>query len=234
MSLLTDFGARSRTRRSAADSVGRPLDLISLHVPKAFGTSLCEVLARHYGRRRVVRDYSRFLEDPGSAKGPGLGPVLPTSAAVLHGHFPATRYASVPAHRRVTFLREPIQRTISHYFFWLTAPKHGNPVHDRMLDDSLGLLDFAALPTIRRFYTETIFGGCDMVSFDLVGVVEDLERDWPLFQHLTGIQAPLPHVNRNRYPGYAGIAARVMGDQTLMRTLRRVLDDDIRFYERFL
>lgn len=213
---------------------GRPLDLVSLHVPKAFGTSLRDVLYGHYGRHRVACDYDTFLEDdrPEARRAGHLR--LPASATVVHGHFSAVRYAAVPTRRRITFLREPIRRTISHYFFWVSGAKHGNPVHDRVVDGGLGLLDFAGLPQIRRFYTETIFGGCDLSSFDLIGIVEALERDWPRFQHLTGVAAPLPHLNRNRFPGYADIVSKVLADQTLMRMLRRILDDDIRFYHQFL
>ena len=37
------------------------------------------------------------------------------------------------------------------------------------------------------------------------------------FERVTGIRAPLPHLNRNRYPGYSEIAARVMADPGLDR-----------------
>lgn len=226
-----DFpGAVSVGRVTEPLAGGRPLDLLSLHVPKAFGTSIGEALAHHYGRARIFEDYGAFIED----KPPLDKPVLPASAAVVHGHFRAARYAELAARRRIAFLREPVRRTISHYFFWLVEPRHGNGVHDRLLDEHLGLLDFARLPPIRWFYSDTVFGGCDMVSFDLVGVVEDLGRDWPLFQRLTGITAPLPHANRNRYPGYAEVAKRVLNDATLMRELRRILADDILLYERFV
>ena len=227
---LTDIETNAAEFRPSS----RPLELVSLHVPKAFGTSLCEVLIGHYGRHRIVGDYGTFLEDGRPGGGRTMRPALSPTAAVVHGHFPAARYAAVPAHRRIAFLREPVRRTLSHYLFWAGEPKHGNPVHDRLLDERLGLLNFAGLPQIRRFYTETIFGGCDVSSFDLIGVVEDLGRDWPRFQRLTGIAAPLPHLNRNRFPGYADIVAKVLANQTLMRMLRRILDDDVRFYERFL
>ncbi len=210
-----------------------PMELISLHVPKAFGTSLSEVLTRHYGGHRVLGDYGSSLETcTGDRR--MCRPVIAPSTTVIHGHFPAVRYAGMPARRRIAFLRDPVARTISHFFFWQVEPRHGNALHERVLDERLGLLEFAKLPEIRRFYSDTVFGGCDMVSFDLVGIVEDLERDWPRFQRVTGIRAVLPHLNRNRYPGYGEIAARVMADQALMRELRRILAEDIQFYARFL
>lgn len=217
-------------RGAGSPMAERTLELISLHVPKAFGTSIGEVLARHYGPDRIVEDYGSSLED----NPPKAAPKLPANAAAVHGHFPAARYESVPARRRIAFLREPIRRTISHYFFWLVEPRHGNRVHDHVLDRRLGLLDFARLPPIRRFYAETIFGGCSMASFDLVGIVENVKRDWHAFQRLTGISAPLPHVNRNRYTGYDDIVAAVTGDPVMMRELARILADDILFYSQFL
>jgi hypothetical protein len=209
------------------------LELISLHVPKALGTSIAEVLAGHYGKRRVIGDYGVFLESA-SPEQRLARPLLPPTAAAIHGHFPAIRYDGVPAQRRVTFLREPIGRAISHFFFWQAEPRHGNALHDLMLDERLGLLDFVRLPAIRHFYSETIFGGCDMARFDLVGIVERLDRDWPRFQRLTGIDAPLPHVNVNRYPFYSQIAARLLADANVMHDLRCTLSDDIAFYQRYL
>ncbi|MBM3549943.1 MAG: sulfotransferase family protein [Alphaproteobacteria bacterium] len=231
--MIADCVAGSISQTPSLEPADHPLELISLHVPKAFGTSLAEVLVGHYGRERIVGDYAIFLEDSPPATR-FWRPRLKRSTAVIHGHFPAVRYADVPARRRVTFLRDPIERTISHFFFWQLEPRHGNPLHGRMLDEHIGLIGFARLPAIQRFYTQTIFGDCDMSSFDLVGTVENLERDWPRFQRLTGIAAPLPHINRNRYPGYAGLKARVLSDGPLTRELRRTLADDIRFYERFV
>lgn len=211
----------------------QPLDLVSLHVPKALGTSLGEVLIAHYGATRVAGDYGVSLESS-PAELRLRRPVLPSSATVVHGHFPAVRYADQPARLRVTFLRDPVRRTISHFFFWQTEPWHGNALHDRLLDERLGLLEFARLPAIRRFYADTVFGGCDMRSFDLVGIVEDLARDWPRFQRLTGVSRQLPHLNRNRYPGYAEIIDHVMSDAALLRELRSILAEDIEFYARYL
>ncbi len=219
--------------RVQVQTASRPLDLVSLHVPKAFGTSLRDVLVRHYGRDQVAEDYAVSMESCSSGER-RVRPPLPPSATVVHGHFPASRYADLAARRRITFLRDPVARTISHFFFWQGEPRHGSALHDRLLDERLGLLEFAKLPAIRRFYSDTVFGGCDMQAFDLVGVVEDLNRDWPRFQRLTGIDATLPHLNRNRYPGYSEIAARVMADPGLMRELRRILADDIQFYARYL
>jgi hypothetical protein len=209
------------------------LELISLHVPKALGTSIAEVLVGHFGRRRVVGDYAVFLESAAPEQRLGRPP-MPAGAAVIHGHFPAVRYDGVRARRRVTFLREPVARAVSHFFFWQAGARHGNAMHDLVLDERLGLLDFARLPAIRHFYSQTIFGGCDMAEFDLVGIAEAVDRDWPRFQRLTGIAAPLPHLNRNHYPAYAKVAAQVLADPGTVRDLRRVLSDDIAFYERFL
>lgn len=227
--MATDCGLA----RMQVEAASQPLELISLHVPKAFGTSLREVLVRKYGPERVAVDYEVSIETCSEQERLMRPPLAPT-VAIVHGHFPAIRYADVPARRRVTFLRDPVARTISHFFFWQVEPRHGNALHDRLLDERLGLIEFAKLPAIRRFYSDIVFGGCDMQSFDLVGVVEDLNRDWPRFQRLIGIDTTLPHLNRNRYPGYSEIAARVMADPGLIRELRRILAEDIMFYARFL
>jgi hypothetical protein len=229
MNVTGEHAAGAGPPSPGTEPAGRLLELVSVHVPRTLGGPLAEVLVGHYGRQRVSYDYGIPLEAASRAS----RQELPPSAAVVHGHFPAARYADVVARHRVTFLREPIARTISHFFFWLSRPRYGNPTHNRMLDEHLGLLDFARLPPIRYFYTETIFGGCDLASFDLVGVVEDLTRDWPRFRHLTGIEAELPRSNTNPYPDYVNVAAKIMADRAVMRELRRILADEIDFYEHF-
>src|SRR6185437_16889602 len=96
---------------------------------------------------------------------------------VVHGHFNIRKYKGVSARWRVTFLREPIDRALSHYFFWMKYPRHGHRLHDYVLDNQLGFLEFARLPMIRRFYSAVFFDGVDMGHFSFIGFHERLEED---------------------------------------------------------
>ena len=91
------------------------LELIFIHLAKTAGSSLRALLHRIYGREAVVTvgvDVSRIQNAIHES-------MLPTGTKVLTGHI---SYAQAEAlHHRsgakiVSFLRDPIERYISHYF----------------------------------------------------------------------------------------------------------------------
>lgn len=206
------------------------LDLVSLHVPKAMGTSMRLALETIYGRDKVAIDYNTFLDADEECHDLLH---IPETARVVHGHFPARRYERLPADVRVTFLREPVDRMISHYYFWRRHVRHHHPVHDRMVAEQWSPETFAAYPAVRYFYSRTIFGGADMGRFDLIGAVARVERDWPRLLDLIGKTGSLPRENINTAPCYAAERDALVNDSRRIARLRDLLAADIAFYEKF-
>jgi len=134
--------------------------IVSIHVPKAAGSHLAAVLRRRYGRRLALwygpddprthplaRRPAREFDEPMARALEGAG------VAVLHGHFPA-RHAlkAVPdPARHWIVLREPVERTVSHYHFLRRSPASVNPLARMVRDDGVSLAEFAALDRIRTF-----------------------------------------------------------------------------------
>lgn len=129
-------------------------------------------------------------------------------------------------------LRDPVDRTISHYFFWQTWPRHGHALQDYVLDNRLTLAEFAHLPLISGFYGSVFFAGVDMQQLDLVGFYDHLTQDYHALQALLGIPHAIPHDNANASGDYRAQRDQVLGDKVLMATLRDALKDDIAFFER--
>lgn len=50
--------------RRLLGQISPPVELISLHVPKAAGTSFRSVLRAVYGEHAVWADYGQYVEDP--------------------------------------------------------------------------------------------------------------------------------------------------------------------------
>ena len=131
--------------------------LIMTHFPKSAGTALRIKLESEF-REALVTDYAH---DP---LGPNCDDVLdflPPGAIGVYGHFNPKVYSISPSFR-ATFLREPVSNIISIYYFWLSVPMHGNPVHDRFLIERPSLLEFSLYPKMQKLMSETYFGGIDM------------------------------------------------------------------------
>ena len=148
--------------------------IVSVHIPKTAGSSFRTLLTQIYGNRLAL-DYGGEVT--------GLG-----SAEVVHGHFAATKYLErFPDAKIITWLRHPVERVISYYYYWLRTERHGNPNHDYFLDNKLSLLEFARFPPLRREIASYI-EGVDPGRFFFVGIVErygcDVQKlaellDWP-------------------------------------------------------
>ncbi len=85
--------------------------IISVHTPKAAGTSLSASFVDSYGKERVLLDYtddpadvrSQFHLDPDYVRCRRID--APRGVDVVHGHFHPSRYAHIADAQFVTFLR---------------------------------------------------------------------------------------------------------------------------------
>jgi hypothetical protein len=207
-------------------AVPRPRErVVSVHFPKAAGTSLRTQLARLLGDRMVL-DYA---QDPVGADRIESAP-FPPGALLVHGHFNARRYADVTA-RRVTFLRHPVDNLISIYVFWLAAPATDHGVHARFLRERPSILEFAAHYTpLARLMSETYFGGVDMARFEFVGFHETRHTDIPALGTMLGL--PLSaEVAENRTPTRPERQA-IEADAATRARLTDLLAQDVAFYDR--
>ena len=109
--------------------VSEPL-LVFIHLPKTGGTTLESLLRHHYGeslgavKTRSARDAEDFRRRLAATL--AAGPVR-----AIKGHFTFGLSDLLPADARyVTILREPIERTLSHYHQNAT---HGGKWHSRLL-----------------------------------------------------------------------------------------------------
>ncbi len=98
------------------------LQLISLHIPKTAGTSFRNTLKAVYGEEQVIRlDIDLIHHQLRIEQQPFDQPKLPRKVKVVHGHFsPALlrqKLALSPKTPMITWLRHPVDRVISNYFY---------------------------------------------------------------------------------------------------------------------
>lgn len=140
------------------------LEILSLHVPKTGGTSFKAALEEVYPGG-VHYDYDRSI-------------VPPESAQVIHGHFPLKRYKQYWGKCEViTWLRDPVDRIVSYYYFWKRTEPHGNPNHDRFLAEKMSLLEFAEFAPVRNELFGEYLEDFDPGNFSFVGIMEQYDRD---------------------------------------------------------
>jgi hypothetical protein len=124
--------ASSAEKTSAAD----PL-VVFVHIRKTAGTTMRRIIQRQYQRRntRMVRNY--FVQPDRSLEmAETFATEPPRGVRAVHGHmlfWPNLPWR--PGTRFFTFLRDPVERTISHYS-WIKQrnPKFATPIEDALVD----------------------------------------------------------------------------------------------------
>lgn len=208
--------------------------MISVHIPKTAGTTFRDILARHFGERLLL-DYAdrplasgshwRRLKQRWAPPDDLCG--IEDRYDCVHGHFVADKYAALdrPA-RLITWLRDPVQRTISHYRYWKREPDLRNADCRRLIEHSLSLEAFAALPRMRNVMSR-FFGDRTPRDFYFIGTVESFDESLQRFRRLTGIAvdaATLRNAGDETVMGDEPSAAAIRAVEHLNRRDRALYD----------
>lgn len=168
--------------------------IFSIHIPKTAGTSFQRALSERYGKRLAL--YYGVL-DPKTTEGLRVpaGELADAAARleergyeVLHGHY---RYAAVaplvtdPA-TVWTWLRDPVERTLSQYEFYKRRPLELKPLAGRVKAGEVTLAQFAEEPEVLDAQSRHL-KGVELSSLGFVGISERFELGLSL---LFGEDAP--------------------------------------------
>jgi len=209
------------------------MKIISVHAPKAGGTSILKALSNAFGDK-FEADNSDDPADPRSQR--NIDPdsyfsrrrTLRHGIRCLHGHFHPGQFDLAGAYL-FTLLRHPVENIISIYYFWKELPPQGQPLHDYFLSRELDIFEMASLPLLKRLYSQTYFGSFDMSRFDLIGRHD--RRGEALRKLGTDTGAPIDASLRVNVTRPSPEREALMADSTAIRRLGAILQDDIRFYE---
>lgn len=179
--------------------------LISLHIPKAAGTSFSEFLIAHF-KDRLLMDYKHLPEHISPLK---IRAITGYHYAInafrrrskikcIHGHFLAAKYLSVRRAKFITWMRDPVERLASHYHYWkrIYTPE-SLPLHRRVIEEDWSLERFCLGPEIRNLYSLFLWR-FPLDRFDFIGFTEYFEEDFLYFTNrFFGIAPPVPKSNIN-------------------------------------
>jgi hypothetical protein len=159
--------------------------IVSLHIPKTGGTSFAAVLEQAFPGRVAYfykahnrRTHPRLRGGERSLTSALIAELEAEGVRVLHGHGAFKTYAAaVPEPRRYwTWVRDPVERVISSYFYH--RKRQDDP---RTADkgpakaEGLSLEQFARTPANRNLQSR-ILAGAPVESLGFVGVTEQYER----------------------------------------------------------
>jgi hypothetical protein len=217
--------------------------IVSVHTPKAAGSSFLHQLKGIYGEHNLLLDYKDDPVNPLSIVNidPDLYDVDPIKSIapykVVHGHFHPYKYGHLENAFRMTFLRHPIDNVMSIYYFWMAHDREcwDSPVFQYYKDANLSLTRFAMLPKIRYLYSRFYFGDFYMSHFDFIGDYAKYDEELVRLGKCLGVQFDLT-VRLNITLEYSKVPSnldneREIDTKAIYDNLAEILKDDIDFYE---
>ena len=197
--------------------------ILSVHIPKTAGVSIRNLLKEHFGPGFVT--YYWTLTD---AWGRNV-PDVPVSASCVHGHFQSDEFTGkFPQAKLITWVRDPVDRVVSSYYYRLREPDWKHPVCQVLHQQKLSLGDYAALPQVRNEMIH-FFGSKKPEDFHFIGFVEEFERSLDAMGKLLKMAAcPPRHDNRNPEK----TALRYELDPALRLKIMELNEQDVDLYAR--
>ncbi len=183
--------------------------LISLHLPKTAGSSFGRTLEEHYAKR-FFKDYVDFpINTPAHKRKANAikkcirnALRLSSDVSCIHGHFLPLKYALCGIRRDVrfvTWMRDPVERISSHYYFWKNNynPDTAPSLHKRVVEEDWSFERFCLGPELRNLYRRFLWW-FPLKRFDFIGIAEDYDSDFAFFaEKFFGRQLPVHHMNVN-------------------------------------
>lgn len=190
--------------------------LFWVHVPKCGGSSIREALHTVYGDKLCRHYRNEEHLDPAA---------IVRDYTCIYGHYPVDRFASYDG-LRITWVRHPIARLVSHYFFWkYTTPHELDSRHQQFKTSLPSIVDFAeqeystGAPSTLAYF----LSGLSPRELDFVGFCEYMDEDWLELQLMLGKQ--LPTLGWRNKTAYYGTEHEHLTPPVL-QTLHEITQDD--------
>jgi hypothetical protein len=164
------------------------------HIPKTAGTSLRVSTRKSNWSWKVYADYdvesrstSTLIKSIYASGDISRIVEINKRKTLLAGHFPIKKYIPYyPAYRVISFMRDPVQRVLSHYY---DLKRRIN--YPGTLDDFINEPRFCNVQS--RF-----FEGVPLEAIGVVGISEFYSESLRVFNKLYGMKTPVKELNSNK------------------------------------
>lgn len=185
--------------------------LISVHVPKTAGISFRKALESYFGGL-LICDYADLpLNQQVAKRAIGathsamknsiiINQKIYKDAKCVHGHFLPLKYrwmSSSTQKKFIVWLRDPIERLASHYYYWMRNynPEKSGKLRRRVVEEGWSLEKFCFSSQMQNTYTK-LFWGFPFKRFDFIGVTENYDSDLNYFSRNI-LDAELENIKTN-------------------------------------
>ena len=194
--------------------------IISIHIPKTGGSTFSRLLTSWFGEK-ILFDYN------GLSYSEKKKAEIPPQCLCIHGHFFSGKYAKTfPNAKFITFLRDPAERIISHYYYWLRHPDLKNPRCLDMIRRNLSLEEFS-LTEYYRNYQSKIISPKTLSEFAFVGITEKFDQSIELFRIMFSLKK-IKVFRRNVNPKKKSSNYSI--DENLRKSIKLSNDKDVKLY----
>lgn len=215
--------------------------IISVHMPKVAGTSFAASLKSNFGTK-LLRDYDDF---------PINTPVLERNKFALkesltnfeknfdeidciHGHFLPVKYLLLSEVKDLTFvtwLRNPVDRVLSHYYYWKRSfdPKTSQKLHKKVVEENWSLERFCLGSELQNLYFQFLYA-FPLENFSFIGISEYYNEDFNYFTN--------NFISSDLKPEKLNVGNHLTKGYEISQSLRNEIEDchsiDIDLYKRAL
>ena len=218
------------------------VEIVSVHAPKTAGSFFNHVLHQVYenylfndSKEQVHPALFHVLKTIPQVKLEIINNLMSANIKAIHGHFPVAKYEGYfPKAKRVVWLRNPITRIISAYYFILSEPATWatDTVSKCMADINLDIYSFVELPAMQNQISNYYCRGRDLREFDFVGIHEYITEDIIELKHLMKwSDFTWQRINDNKYPNYHDNLLTLMDNHKLIEKISLLNKEDIYLYE---
>lgn len=185
-------------------------------------------------RYKVRRLFSRFQARMYQEK-------LLRDYGVIHGHFKVRKYVFLYPHADfLSFMREPVSRVLSHYYYFKhVASKNPtsvrrNPDITRVVRGDIDLVEFARLYSMVNLYG-LFTDGLPLDKFAFIGITERYAESIALLNRMFNTDIVPRHEHRTDYMQYAAEYSHLLPDlKNANRENIRIYDAAVRLFEQRL
>lgn len=154
------------------------LEFVSIHIQKTAGRSFRDILSQVYGPLLDER-YEKHHFFIKNKKVTSIGIKVPENIIGMHGHLTIGQVKELIKHydpKVITWVRNPVDRVISNYYFLMKRIRFGNTTEKVQLRKEMTLLEYAQKPrNINRM--SKIISGLEISDFFFIGIMERFEAD---------------------------------------------------------